>query len=653
MIAPQDRIPILIIGLCVALALGTALANGFAWDDRPLIVENRLIRDPGSLGTLVASGFWQTGDRHDRFRSFFRPVVSLSYALDYAVWSLKPFGFHLTNLLLHFLCSLLVYVLARDATGDRLASTMAAALFAAHPVHVESVAWISGRTDLWCALFMLAAFLLERRRADGDRGMRVAAMGLFALALLSKEMAATFPILVAIDRLTRDGAWRARLRQAAVASAPYFAVFALYLGARHAVLGQESAPLYSLAPLAWCATAAFVLARYATLMLLPIGLDPHYPYSALDGFSDPVVPFSLALLLCAVAGSIVAARRHRGAACALLWTGVTILPVLRFGSFGDVLLADRFLYIPSAGLALLLAHGLASVHAGRAGIAAPTGAAISAGAVAKAGALANHGATARRILAGAAAMTLAGLLFLSARQTRIWKDDRTLFTRLVETSPQSAMVRCNLGLALYDDGAYGPAKDEFRNAIALVPGYALAHNNLAAALEREGRLDEALYHYRQALALAPMQIETRVNVGSLLVRLDQRQEGMALLDDVVLSHPRYAPAQYALADAADRVGDDVTAAAHAERAIALDPFYGNPWYLLGKIRLAEGRSAEAAEAMRRFLALWPLDDDHRRAAERVASAVPPATPPSATGAPDPVRSAAPEPTPAAMTPPPR
>jgi tetratricopeptide (TPR) repeat protein len=615
------------------LALGAALANGFAWDDRPLIVENRLIRDPGSLGTLVASGFWQTGDRHDRFRSFFRPVVSLSYALDYAVWSLKPFGFHLTNLLLHFLCSLLVYALARDATGDRLAATMAAGLFAAHPVHVESVAWISGRTDLWCALFMLAAFVVERRRAAAQarrapvgfrseppaaatRWMRPAAMALFALALLSKEMAATFPVLVAFDRLlgpdrlTADGAWRARLRRAAAASAPYVVVFALYLGARHAVLGQEAAPLYSLAPLAWGATATFVLARYATLMLLPIGLDPHYAYPALDGFSDPVIPFSLALLLCAGAAALVVARRHRGAAFALLWTGVTILPVLRFGSFGDVLLADRFLYIPSVGLALLLAQGIAALSAEK-----------------------------RRALAGAGAVAVTALVVLSARQTRIWKDDRTLFTRLAVTSPMSAMVRCNLGLAHFDAGEYGPAKDEFRNAIALVPGYALAHNNLAAALEIEGRLDEALYHYRQALALAPLQTETRVNVGSLLVRLDRRQEGMAMLDDVVRAHPRYAPAHYALADAADRIGDQVTAAEHAERAIALDPFYGNPWYLLGKIRLSQGRDAEAADAMRRFLALWPLDDEHRRAAERVAASVPAATPLV--------------PTPASMTPPPR
>jgi Flp pilus assembly protein TadD len=648
MIGPRDRIPVLVIGLCVALALGAALANGFAWDDRPLIVENRLIRDPGSLGTLVASGFWQTGDRHDRFRSFFRPVVSLSYALDYAVWSLKPFGFHLTNLMLHFLCSLLVYVLARDATGERLAATMAAGLFAAHPVHVESVAWISGRTDLWCALFMLAAFVVERRRAVVAAGraragfrrdppaatgrfLLGAAMGLFALALLSKEMAATFPVLVALDRLTTAGPWRVRLRQAAAASAPYVVVFALYLGARHAVLGQEGAPLYSLAPIAWCATATFVLARYATLMLLPIGLDPHYPYPALEGFTDPVVPFSLALLLCAGVAALVVARRHRGAAFALLWTGITILPVLRFGSFGDVLLADRFLYIPSVGLALLLAQGIASLSA------APAGATV------RDLLSMRDGGARRRMLAGAGAVAIAALVVLSARQTRIWKDDRTLFTRLAGTSPQSAMVHCNLGLAHFDAGEYGAAKDEFRDAIALVPGYALAHNNLAAALELEGRLDEALYHYRQALALAPLQTETRVNVGSLLVRLDRRQEGMAMLDDMVRTHPRYAPAHYALADAADRVGDDVTAVVHAERAITLDPFYGNPWYLLGKIRLSQGHDAEAADAMRRFLALWPIDDEHRRAAERVASSVP-----AAGKAPRPL-----VPTPASMTPPPR
>src|SRR6267378_5010282 len=96
----------LVLAAAVLASLGGSLRGGFVWDDRPLIVDNRLIKDPASIGTILTSGFWQAGDRHDRFRSFFRPIVSASYALDYAFWGLRPAGFHATNLMLHLLCCL-------------------------------------------------------------------------------------------------------------------------------------------------------------------------------------------------------------------------------------------------------------------------------------------------------------------------------------------------------------------------------------------------------------------------------------------------------------------------------------------------------------------------------------------------------------------
>ena len=595
----------LVIALAVLASLGAALWGGFAWDDRPLIVENRLIKDPAEVGTILTSGFWQAGDRHDRFRSFFRPLVTLTYALDYAVWGLRPFGFHLTNLALHFLCALLVFRLARSEGLAQTSALAGAVLFAVHPVHVESVAWISGRTDLLCGVFVLCAFLLRRRQ-------RALSLACFALGLLSKEAAAALPVLIFGDRWLGDPARRGRLRRSLAAAAPYLGILILYLGARRLALGSGTDPLYHLDPEAWIATVLFVLARYATLLLLPVRLDPHYPYAARQGLADPVVVLSALIVLPVLWAGIALWRRRSRTAFWLGWIIVGLLPViLSFGSFGDILLADRFLYIPSVGFALLAARASGEI-VGR-----------------------LDSVRARRLVAATAVLAVVALASQSFAAVRVWKDDVTLFSRLILTSPDSAMVRCNLGLARYDRGDYQTAKQEFEEAIRLAPEYSLAHNDLAAAYEREGR-------FREALRIVPGQLESQVNVGNLLVRLGRPEEGLAMLQEVVRKAPSYPQGLYALADAADRTGQTPLALASLRKAEAIDPFYPYPHYLLGKILFEEGRYAEAADEMRRFLHLWPQPGPHREAALQVIargealngkaapfSAQPPSPPPAA------------------------
>ena len=139
---------------------------------------------------MISTGSWPTTHAGETAHTFFRPAVILSYAADMAIWGPWPPGFRLTNLLLHILCTLLVYRMARSEGLGDAAALAAGALFAAHPAHVESVAWISGRTDLLCAAFMLGAWLHYRR------GRTAASLCLFGLALLSKEMAITLPLLV-------------------------------------------------------------------------------------------------------------------------------------------------------------------------------------------------------------------------------------------------------------------------------------------------------------------------------------------------------------------------------------------------------------------------------------------------------------------------
>ena len=577
--------------LFVLVSYAPAFHGDFVWDDRMLIVEDGRVRDASRFTDLLSSSFWETGDRHDRFRSFFRPLVAVTYFVDHALWGLRPLGFHVTNVLLHLLCCLLVRALARDAGLGPWPAFTAAALFAAHPTHVESVAWISGRTDLLSVMLLLAAFLASLRAARARRplGPTLVAGLMFALALFSKEVAATFPLLVALDRFAATG----RLRRAVEAALPYVGVLAGYVVVRLALIGGMGPALYQLDPLAWTATACFALARYVMLLIFPFGLDAHYPYQPLASLLSPVAIISAAMLAVLAWALVLLWRQAPRTAFWLAWIPLTLAPVLTFGRFGDVILADRFLYAPSVGLSLLVAAALArlarevSPHTARLGLG----------------------------LALVCCVLLSGASFL---RSRVWRSDLALFSSMVRTSPDSGLVHCNLGLALYRTGDNARAVEHYERAIALEPTYSMAYNNLAVSLEALGRRGGALAAYETALGLAPGHLEAGVNLGHLLTTVGQVERGIALLRKVVANHPRYPPALYALAEVLARTGGTEEAMAYLARVRAIDPADPNAYYLEGKVLQGRGETALAAMRMREFLRLWPgANDAWTRAAYEV------------------------------------
>jgi len=570
---PRWIIPAL--GALVLLSLGVSLGGEFVWDDRPLIVENVLVKNADRLDEMLTRGFWESDDNHDRFRAFYRPLISLSYFVDHAIWGPKPFGFHLTNLLLHFACCLLVLRLGLDERLDPRAAFAGAALFAVHPVHVESVAWISGRTDLIASAFVFGAFVCHTRRANG-RSFRLASWLLFAAALYSKEVAATFPAIVFASNWLK-GQGRGRLRGALAAAAPFFAILGVYMISRSSALGGAGEPAYTLEPVAWIATGIFVVGRYITLLLLPLGLDAHYPYSTFETLIDPRVMVAAVILVVLGFAAWRLARAKSPALLWFVWVGLTLTPMLAFGYFGDVLLADRFLYLPSAGAALLAAYGVhAAIRLER---------------------------SQARLVSAAVGLALVVLGAMAASRSRVWVDDHRLFTKMLETSPNSALVHNNLGLALYQREDLPGAVDRFRSATELAPEYALAHNNLAAALHRTGRKQEALSHYRQALAFAPGLVIAAANAGHLLVESGSTDEGLALLRKTADRHPHAPVVLYALADALYLIGDSDGALVWLDRIRTVDPDYPERFYLLGKIYFQADRLDQAAEEMTRFLEL--------------------------------------------------
>jgi Tfp pilus assembly protein PilF len=287
--------------------------------------------------------------------------------------------------------------------------------------------------------------------------------------------------------------------------------------------------------------------------------------------------------------------RHPRGAFWLTWILVGLAPVLVFGRFGDVILADRFLYLPSVGAALLCAFAFGRLS--RAAL-----------------------RPARALVAVATVMLVAGLATAAAARTRVWKDDLTLFSDMLRRSSDSALVRNNLGLALYERGDLFAAREHFRSAIALAPAYAMAHNNLAAALEQTGEREAAARHYRRALELAPGLLHAECNLGHLLVELGQPDEGLARLGALVRSHPHSVDVLYAAADAALAARDPALALSYVERASAEDPQHAPSHYLAGRIHWEQGSIVRASSSMRRYLELSDgADGVHALAARRVIS----------------------------------
>ncbi len=267
------------------------LGYGFVWDDHVLIVQNSTIRDWSNLPRIFAADFFQVS-RSLEARGYHRPLVTLSYMVDHTLWGLRPFGYHLTNVLLHVTVVVLVYLVGLRLLRDGVAPLLASALFAVHPIHTESVAWIAGRTDVIATAFVLLSLLLYvERRPRRSWGALVA----FAAALLAKEVALLLPaVLLVYESFFHAPPWRDRLRRVA----PFLAVLVTYGFLRFGVL--RVAPgnpfLWAQGPYRLLLTFAVAVWIYGEKLLLPVNLNAYYSVPVVTSLWQPFVLASLAML---------------------------------------------------------------------------------------------------------------------------------------------------------------------------------------------------------------------------------------------------------------------------------------------------------------------------------------------------------------------
>lgn len=559
----EDQMPkALALGLCVVTCIaywGVLEADFIHVDDPAYVTQNPGVNG-GLSGTAILWAFAGTGMAN------WHPLTWISHMLDCQIWGLEPAGHHLTNLLLHLANTALLFWLLLRFTAKPWAAGGVALLFGLHPLHVESVAWISERKDVLCTLFFLATLGLWREwTLRPTRGRYLLALLTAALALMSKPMAVTLPfVLLLLDGwpFSRHGLGWKRL---VLEKAPLFVLSGLMclvtLLAQHAFSAVRSIETF---PILLRITHAIVAyGAYLWLMIWPWNLSFYYPH---PGEIQVVATLaSLSILLLATGVAWFERRRRPWLGVGWLWYLGTLVPVIGLVQVGDQAMADRYTYIPLIGIFVALCYELAE-RARR----VPRGPQVAGVALG---------------LVGVACMAL------TVRQVSYWGTSERLTRHALEVVGERVSLRHLLGQALTDSHDYEGAIREYRRALELDPGYILAWANQTTALGELGRNAEAIAIGRTAVAMDPDYIPPRYLLARAYSRAGHLDEAIRELRQVVSLDPAHTRAQFGLAlnlMRADRLEDAADAFALLLRS---QPTHGEARGLLALThqRLAETR----------------------------------------------------------------
>jgi tetratricopeptide (TPR) repeat protein len=568
------------LAISVALAALTLLVYGrtgtfpfVAYDDGAYVFENQQVQ-----GGLSAAGVrWA-------FTTFacanWHPLTWLSLQLDWQLFGGQPAGFHLTNVVLHTANTLLLFGVLTRLTGAVWRSAVVAALFALHPLHVESVAWVSERKDVLSTLFWmltLAAYVSYVRRPGVCRYLLVLlALG---LGLLAKPMLVTLPfVLLLLDYWPLRRWPDCSLRHLLLEKAPLFVlVLASCVVTYLAQLrGQAVAPLEAFPLAARLENALLAYTGYLGKMLWPTHLAVYYPHPRQDVSGARALGAGLFLVVITVL-VLGPGRRRPYLAVGWLWYLGTLVPVIGLVQVGGQAMADRYTYVPLIGLFLLLVWGVAD--------------------------LAEAYRVPHRSLAGAAALVLSACVVLTWVQVGHWKSTLRLWEHTVAVTENNFMAHVTLGTHYYQQGMLSDARREFKKALALDPGVAEPHANLAKVYGDLGLGQQAVAEYRQAVALDPQNPVFHNNLGSLLRDLGRPEEALAESRRAIALDPTYVAPHNNLGIVFAELGRHEEALAEFRRAIVLDPTYAQLHNNLGIVLADLGRLEEAQASLRRAIAL--------------------------------------------------
>jgi Tfp pilus assembly protein PilF len=575
-----------------------------SWDDPLYITQN-----PNVLGGLTWHGISWAMTASNEF--YWHPLTWLSHMLDVEFYSLNAGGHHLTSLFFHIISTILLFWLLRRMTGAVGRSAFVAALFAVHPLHVESVAWVAERKDVLSALFwMLTIWVYVEYVRKPGIGRYLVVFVLYGLGLMAKPMLVTLPmalLLLDVWPLSRlpPAAARSGDSSCFIMRPPWSAIWRLV---------REKLPLLALAIASSIATflvqmrvgavgglatlpVSFRIANalmsyvgYIGKMLWPARLAAYYPYPRSPAGWPALAAASLALL--GVTAGVMWVGRHRlYLPIGWLWYLGTLLPVIGLVQAGDQAMADRFTYIPLIGLFLIVAWGVPDILVGW-----------------------QHQ---RCVLAAAAALVILACVITARMQVQYWENSLVLWSHALEVTVENHRAHAGLADALATEGRLSEASAEYSEAIRILPSVADWHKNFGVALMRQGKLSEAIAQDTLALRIDPQNAEAYNNLGAMLARQGRTNEAIVEYSEALKLKPDYAQAHQNLGLALVSEGNAAAGIRECLESLRLDPDEPEWDYNVAAIYKGEGDKARALQYLETALKLNPGFQLARHALEAI------------------------------------
>jgi protein O-mannosyl-transferase len=531
------------------------------------------------------------------------PLTRLSWMFDTTVFGPGPGGYHFTNVMLHTANAVILFVFLLECTGSQRRSAFVAGLFALHPLHVESVAWITERKDVLSTLFGLLALLMYARFARRGRRWRLAICLVFFLcSLLAKQTLVTLPCVFLLldywplDRLRVPSSTcqtsglsegRRTLRQLLAEKVVFFVASAAF--SVIAVVAQSRAGTvrdFEQFPFSErCLNAVFVYMAYLAKTIFPQNLAIYYPYQH-ETLSRALVALSAACLLAISVVAIVYVRRYPFLFVGWSWYLGTLVPVIGIMQIGSQQMADRYTYFPLIGVFIAIAWLVPE--------------------------LVPSGVRRSTILPTVAIGILLLIGVLAFRQVRLWRDDVTLFRHSKDATADNFRIHQLLGTALLAEGNLPQAFAELETAVRLGPRSPAAHCALGIGLQRVGRSDEAARQYEAALSLNASDSEARCNLGNVQLTRREYQAAEQNLRRAIEIDRDNVVAYVNLGTLFLETGKYSEAIGASQQAVTLDPNSIRGRHNLALGLIAIGRLDDAISQFR-FLARALPDDPETRA----------------------------------------
>ncbi len=556
----RHLLPVLLIAFLSIAVYAPALKNGFVYDDPDTVVNNTMIKDFSNLPWLFKSDYFVLSGE-----TSYRPVVTFTYFLDYALFGLRPWGFHLTNILLHAINGIGLYIFltlllrqAGDHSGYRSSPPfLISLLFATHPVLTEAVNAVSFREDLLVFLYYIATlvlYLIIRRPTSDQRAPAVVLLYLlscitYSLALFSKEMAVSLPLLICCYELIYPKDNKA-LRSVLFNSwnMGYAAVTIAYIYLRFSHLQSSDEigfgfPEWSFGERMITFSGLFL--NYLRLTLFPVSLSVDYMTPPLSSVLSISFIASIAVFASLLASPFLLMKREKCISFGILFFIITLAPVYNVLPIGHpVPLAERFLYLPAAGFAIVLGSAISMSGAARA-------------------------------LYLYAFLAVVGI-YITATVVRsmVWKDNYTLWSDTVRKVPENPFARYALGLECRRQGRFDEAKEQFQTSLRLRPEDPNAGDiyiNLGAVSDEMGRFDDAEAAYRAAARLKPGDPMPNYNLGVAYAAQRRFDEAIQEFTAALRIAPGFIEARHNLGMAYMESGVFDKAREEFERALTLKP----------------------------------------------------------------------------------